>query len=244
MKVVLVGPLEPPSQETKLGIQISKVFSVDLVRGGIKLEYVIKRVADGNVTMFAPWEITRIHPFGLTFWATGSSPSPSPGIAMADVGDRYRRDARLKGDFPPPQVTEAYGCTWYNHSDPKTTQNKLIANSSDSPHASSCRWLAHAEAMETGPNLVFLKQYASVDSVSAPGEGDVELFAWSLDGFPKYVEMENQGGYREIPVQKSLVWTVHWSLLPLPPNIEVAASQKLVDFVVQSKFPQCDQYVS
>lgn len=57
------------------GIRVQKTFEVDVERRAIRAEYRIENHG-GTVKRLAPWEITRVPPHGLTFYAADCPPSP------------------------------------------------------------------------------------------------------------------------------------------------------------------------
>jgi Domain of unknown function (DUF4380) len=78
--------LEGPSSET-LGVSVEKRFSVDRARGAFVLTYRIvnRRAAAARL---APWEVTRVLPNGLTFFASSSdtfAPSDLPARTLDGV---------------------------------------------------------------------------------------------------------------------------------------------------------------
>ncbi len=134
----------PP--DSNAGAQIGKHFMAADATQSVGAEYRITAVArDG---MFAPWEITRLGPGGLTFYPTG--------------GDA----PRAGGGFSLPPTQTAAGCTWYQHpgSAPGADQ-KLLADGSGG-------WLAHVAG-----DVVLVKKFADVPAgMAAPGEAEIELF--------------------------------------------------------------------
>jgi hypothetical protein len=134
----------PPS--TALGAQISKTFSVAGGASSVRAEYRITAVGAGG--MFAPWEVTRVLPGGLTFFPTGAG-QPTAGAGF---------------QLPPTQT--AAGCTWYQH--PGTApgaDQKLLADGSGG-------WLAQVSG-----DVLLVKTFADVpDGMAAPGEAEIEIF--------------------------------------------------------------------
>jgi hypothetical protein len=86
-------------------------------------------------------------------------------------------------------------------------------------------WLAQVDG-----DLLFVKVFPDVPpSAQAPGEGEIEIYVHETG---RFVEMEQQGPYVEIPPGGSSSWKVRWLVRQLPS--EVAAEgrgRKLVDFV-------------
>lgn len=143
MAVTLTGPVDQ-----KLGVWISKRFSVDLNAGAIILNYTIHRSHSGPES-FAPWEITRLGPTGMTFYSTGPPPTSD-------------------GGFDPLPVQESGGVTWFNHEAPDLSSNKLIANT-------SCGWYASTK----GDLAFVKRFHHIQPQQHAPGEGQIEIYAMS-----------------------------------------------------------------
>jgi len=109
--IVLRGP---PS--ALLGVSIEKRITADRGRGAFVLEYRVTSHADGPVRV-APWEVTRVQPNGLTFFATGA------------------------GTFAPSDLPahEAGGITWVHHDAAVIAgHQKLYADAGEG-------WIAHAD---------------------------------------------------------------------------------------------------
>ena len=98
--------------------------------------------------MFAPWEITRVGPGGLTFYPTGAD-APRSG-----------------GGFALPPTQTAAGCTWYQHPGTAPGANqKLLADGSGG-------WLAHVAG-----DVVLVKKFADVPlGMAAPSEAEIEIY--------------------------------------------------------------------
>ncbi|HEY3816233.1 MAG TPA: DUF4380 domain-containing protein [Polyangiaceae bacterium] len=86
-------------------------------------------------------------------------------------------------------------------------------------------WLAQVDG-----DLLFVKVFPDVPpGAQAPGEGEIEIYVHESG---RFVEMEQQGPYVEIPPGGASTWKVRWLVRQLPR--EVAAEgrgRKLVDFV-------------
>ncbi len=139
--LAFTGPADPAT-----GTQIAKRFSVGRASASVDVQYQITAVGvDG---MFAPWEITRVFPGGLTFYPTGGDP-PQAG-----------------GAFALPPTEDAAGCTWYQH--PGTApgaDQKLLADGAGG-------WLAHVAG-----RVVLVKKFSDVPpGQAAPGEAEIEIF--------------------------------------------------------------------
>jgi hypothetical protein len=142
MSVLLVGPPDPT-----LELRVEKRFTIDLEREAITLEYSLVNTGSDERS-FAPWEISRVPPGGLTFYPTGSN-------------------APTSGSFEPIPVAESGAVTWFEHTPANITgQHKLFADGDRG-------WLAH-----TKDGLVFVKSFDDQAlSSAAPGEAEIELYA-------------------------------------------------------------------
>lgn len=127
---------------------VSKRFAVDSARRRIAIAYVLKNEATAPAS-WAPWEISRVHPRGLTFFPSGEGP---------------RRDDRLS------HVIDRDGFTWYQH-DPaniRTNQDKYASDGRSG-------WLAHVDGER---RLVYVKTFPDIsvaDQAPLP-EGEVEIY--------------------------------------------------------------------
>lgn len=194
--VTFIGPVDRGLQT-----QLQKRFYLDLERGAIMLKYSILNMGTMPQS-FAPWEITRLWPGGLTFYPTG------PGEVES-------------GQFRPLPVEQSLGTTWFAHN-----SSELILGGGFKHIAYGRQgWLAHALAEE---GLIFLKQFEEVSfGAAAPGEAPIEIFA--LDS---YEELEVQGAYTEVPPSGRLDWTVSWMLHRIPPNASsIPGDSALLAFV-------------
>ena len=128
------------------GMQITKRFAAGASTATIGVEYRITSVVGDG--MFAPWEITRVGPGGLTFYPTGAD-APRSG-----------------GGFALPPTQTAAGCTWYQHPGTAPGANqKLLADGSGG-------WLAHVAG-----GVVLVKKFADVPlGMAAPSEAEIEIY--------------------------------------------------------------------
>lgn len=136
-----VGPVAP-----RLGVAVSKHFTPDLTNGHMLIRYTLTAHVDGN--RFAPWEVTRVGPGGLTFFPTGNGPP------------------RAGGTFALPPTMDAAGCTWYQHQGaPVGSDQKLLADGAGG-------WVAHLAG-----DVLLVKAFDDIpaDQV-APGEAEIEIF--------------------------------------------------------------------
>mmetsp|Transcript_39710 Transcript_39710/g.125006 ORF Transcript_39710/g.125006 Transcript_39710/m.125006 type:complete len:380 (+) Transcript_39710:28-1167(+) len=101
---------------TSLGIQIRKSFSLRPAIGAVALRYEIFN-AGKEPKSFAPWEITRVPPGGLSFFMTGGEPS--------------------SGSFRSLHLAKAAGATWFQQDPSAGGGGKLYASTAGG-------WLAQA----------------------------------------------------------------------------------------------------
>lgn len=94
------------------GLSVLKRFVPDPARRSLEITY---SITNRSLTpkRVAPWEITRVGPFGLSFYASDEAP---------------------RGELPLP-TTRAAGCVWFQHSGQAPPHGKLFADGRG--------WLAH-----------------------------------------------------------------------------------------------------
>jgi len=80
-----------------LGVLLEKRFSPDRARGAIRLEYVIRNVAASPKT-YAPWEVSRVHPGGLTFFPTGAHASGPLAVERRADATWFSHDPAILDD--------------------------------------------------------------------------------------------------------------------------------------------------
>jgi hypothetical protein len=97
------------------GVAIEKRFSADEAAQALVVQYTIVNQS-GSARRLAPWEITRVAPGGLTFYASDSAPT----------GPRV------------PPTTTAEGCVWLEHTPSIPVDSKLFGDGKG--------WLAHVTA--------------------------------------------------------------------------------------------------
>lgn len=97
-------------------LQMSKRISMDSESGAAVLDFKMKNTGWGAKS-WAPWEVTRVGPNGLTFYATGSLQPTS-------------------GTWPALPVSQVGGVTWFKQS--VSSGGKLYADTSEG-------WLAHTD---------------------------------------------------------------------------------------------------
>ncbi|HEX2877014.1 MAG TPA: DUF4380 domain-containing protein [Polyangiaceae bacterium] len=187
----------------KLGISVSKTFSVDPKLGAVVIDYKLNNTTAAAVQM-APWEVTRVFPRGLTFFPKGpTAPTLSTGATMP--------------------TTEMNGIVWFNYDMSAITKDsKLYADGAEG-------WVAH---VTDGLVYIKSFADLTADEI-APKEGDVELYVNAdHPDIKRYVEVEAQGAYSEIAANSSVSWQTKWFLRRLPVGVdESPGSAPLAQFV-------------
>lgn len=201
----LVGPPVTSRSGVVSGISITKKFSADLAKQAIVAEYTLKNASSAPKKL-APWEITRVAPGGLTFYASDSAPMKA-------------------GTRPLLPTTSGGGIYWFKHDANTPLESKLNADGKG--------WIAHvspenAVLIKTFPDIQ--------QGQAADGEGEVEIYAnTNATAANAYVEVENQGAYSQIAAGASLTWAVRWYLRTLPANIPATpGNADLVAFVTEA----------
>jgi hypothetical protein len=140
-KLILTGTTSP-----KLGIAVTKTFSFDAATSSMTIEYAMTNYGSSTVSV-APWEITRVHTGGITFFPTGA--------VTYDYGNK---------SLP---TTETEGMTWFGYDAAQiTTDSKLFADGKDG-------FLAHLD----GETVLVKKFTDIPPIQHAPKEGEIEIYA-------------------------------------------------------------------
>lgn len=82
-----------------LGVRVTKQFSSDPAKGAIVLKYTIHNLSDVP-KRYAPWEVSRVHSRGLTFFPSGPLSSGPLGVERIGLGTWFAHD---------PEVLDAVG---------------------------------------------------------------------------------------------------------------------------------------
>ena len=136
------------AMDDSLEVQVVKRFSADLENMAIDLTYTIINTSD-ETQQYAPWEVTRVVPGGLTFYPEGE-------------GGIYN-----EGTMKELPLTNENGITWFDHGEGigLTGDYKLFADGADG-------WLAHVQNQ-----MIFVKVFEDIPPADrAPGEGEIELY--------------------------------------------------------------------
>ena len=93
-------------------------------------------------------------------------------------------------------------------------------------------WIAHV----TADNLLLIKSATDIlPADSPPGEAEIQIYTYVASPEASYVEVENQGAYKDISPGGTLVWTVRWYLRALPEGLVAApGSAELAAFVART----------
>lgn len=80
-----------------LGVRVTKQFSPDRLRGAIVLKYTIHNLSKAR-KRYAPWEVSRVHSRGLTFFPTGSLSSGPLRMERRGAGTWFAHDPNQLDD--------------------------------------------------------------------------------------------------------------------------------------------------
>lgn len=127
-------------------VSVIKKFSPDLVKQAVVIEYTMTNGGTEPVTV-APWEITRVGPGGITFYAEASEPvTHDPAMVL-------------------PETELKSGVRWYQHDPGVVPPTKFFADGKG--------WIAHADGdlllIKTFPDIG--------PEQSPTGEAEIEVFA-------------------------------------------------------------------
>ncbi len=138
------------------------------------------------------------------------------GLIFYPAGDEINIRKNNATPVPFQRIENMY---WYQ--DKKQLPEESLLKISDGAEG----WLAYA-----WEGLLFVKTFKDVVKEEfAPGEGDVEIF---VCGDAEYMELENQGKYKELQPNEKYKWVVKWYLRQIPDNIAVkTGNMQLVELV-------------
>jgi hypothetical protein len=199
--LTMAGPVGP-----KDGFSISKRFWGNVEHQTVTIEYTIKNGSTAEVKK-APWEITRVCPFGLTFFPNAEDPVRLPGTSNSFLAVPF---------------TTGGGAAWFKYPKDSTDPSWFtqdIKGGADGLEG----WAAHINCgtglaktcASSAKSMVLIKEWDDT-TTQTPGEKEVEIYAAAGHN---YVEFEQQGNYQSIPAGGTLVWTMHWMLRYLPTNL-------------------------
>lgn len=189
-------------QDPKTGMVVTK----EIAAIGDPGYYILRYTLTNRSPMpqgVAPWEVTRVHTGGLTFFPKG--------------------DGGMRGGLLP-LTTVADGIAWFTYEAdrlPIQGDRQLYTDGAEG-------WMAHLDG-----RTVLIKKFPDVPlKKNAPKEGEIELFASEIKSEKGYVEIEHQGPYEMLAPGDSLTWEVHWYLRELPDGLEATPGNNLlVDYV-------------
>lgn len=194
-------------KDLKFGWIFTKEISGNKKAGSYTLKYTITNGSD-SIQSVAPWEVSRVHINGLTFFPIGKG-NTQGGLA--------------------PLLVEQAGICWFPYK-----QDKLPVKGDRQIYTDGSEgWLA-----QVNDGVILIKKFPDVPlEKNAPNtngqpEGEIELFASGVspEGIG-YVEIEHQGAYEELQPGESTTWVVKWFLKNLPDNIKTEVGNKaLVDY--------------
>jgi len=188
---------------TKVNLMVTKRFWIDRVNSELVLAYDMKNTSN-TAAVWAPWEITRVAPGGMTLFELGAG-----GTAAV-------------GTWIPTPLDSAAGWRWFDDAALQINNNMPRKTFADGKG-----WLAH---LARADRLLLVKTFADVGvNGQAKDEAEVEIF---VDTARKYVEVENQGAAGSLAPGESRVWTVRWSLRAIAGNGALpVGSPEVVDAV-------------
>ena len=167
---------------------VTKVFKADIPSQAIVIDYQLKNLGAAPFKL-SHWEVTRVFPDGLSFFATGTS---------------------QKIDFLPQDMTltDNGSFTWYDNKT-HTAQGGESKAGAETPGG----FIAHVVPNAKGP-ILFVKAFDDVAPNAAPtGHFEVELFC---NNPHTYVELEDHSSFDDIAPGATYTQTVHWYVRRLP----------------------------
>lgn len=181
------------------GLSVTKKFTADLAKSTIVIDYTMTASASGK--SFAPWEITRVHKRGITFYPTGTA----PGVAGAG--------------FPIIPTTTGAGCTWHQATPGAGTDQKIHADGGVGG------WLAHVDG-----DVLLVKQFGDIPvAQQAPDEGEIEIYVSGPEEYIE-IEQQGPYTPIAMGESKTWTVTWHVRKLPAGMTAAVG-DQMLVDYV-------------
>lgn len=194
-------------KDPKYGWIFTKEISGNKKAGSFTLRFTITNGSD-SAQYVAPWEVSRVHINGLTFFPIGKG-NKQGGLV--------------------PLVVEQDGICWFPYQQDKLPvkgDRQLYTDGSEG-------WLA-----QVNDGVILVKKFPDIPlEKNAPNtngqpEGEIELFTSGVS--PErggYVEIEHQGAYEELQPGASSTWEVIWFLRKLPNTIKTEVGNgALVDY--------------
>jgi hypothetical protein len=143
--VIAKNELKLTSDVTSDNLRVVKIFSANLQDSSISIKYIMKNTGKKDIS-WAPWEITRVKPSGVTFFEKGE------GDVTGDMSVNTSEISRI---------------VWYdqNTSTPSFTKKKFFSDGKG--------WLAHAT---TDNVLFIKKFADISLKEAAPAESEIEVY--------------------------------------------------------------------
>lgn len=184
------------------GLSVSKIYSADVTKGLYQIEYIITNHSN-TIRKVAPWEVTRVHPNGFSFFPMGQG--------------------QLRGGLIP-QTKLENGICWFIYDQQKIPEKGDTQIYTDGAEG----WFA-----EVNDDLILIKKFPDLPfEAIAPKEGEVELYANKDKAGKSYVEIEHQGAHTALQPGKNFTWTMQWLLRKIPSGIRaVHGNPALVEYV-------------
>lgn len=183
--------IQADSESVKLTSTVDSLLKVTVIKtlklnpdSTFSITYTIKN--DGEKSQkIAPWEITRVPKGGIAFYPKGEVRFDfSKQTLVHGISNIRAKDSADITSFS------------FDEKNAKNLTGKLFADGKDG-------WLAY----QVGANLLIKKFDDVKKSEIAPNEGEIELFTDKQFG---YVEIEQQGAYKDVNPGESYSWTVTW----------------------------------
>ena len=202
-ETIVLTSAAPPSSTSLAKLSLVKRYSADVTAGAIDIEFILTNEA-AVAASWAPWQVSRVAPDGLSFFPTGTSVVDDT-LATMDID----------------------GITWFQHDSNETYQpapgHSHVADVGDP-------WVAHTDGnlvfVKTFPSIT--------PAQFAPGIGEVKLYAAATSsGEDGYEEVEILGPYTPLDPGASLTWSVRWYLRPLPDGASATAGNVELSSFVQ-----------
>ncbi len=169
-------------------LRVKKTFYVNRNTNVLRIDYALENTGPAPLEV-AAWEITRVHPNGLTFF-----PNPTSGQKLYPASSR-----------PAIPTQSLDGVTFLDY-DKAPGEAKLFAEGGEKGY------LAHVR-----DDLLFVKSWTDVPSTGrAPEESEVEIYT---DPAHTYVELEQQGPYGPLVGGSTNIYRIAWSLTRLATRI-------------------------
>jgi hypothetical protein len=195
--------------DTKVKLIVTKRITVDRAAQALVIVYDMKNTSNAAAD-WAPWEITRVAPGGMTFFELG------PG-GTAPVAPSI-----------PTALDVAAGWHWFDDAALLNTNNMGRKTFADGKG-----WVAHVARAD---RLLLVKTFEDIGAnAHAKDEAEVEIY---VDSARKYVEVENQGAVQSLAPGATRSWTVRWSLRVLPGNGALSVGSTEVVDAVKAVLPK------